>query len=602
MIFYTIKPLSVNAHLFEVTVKVSNPYQYGQIFELPAWIAGSYMIRDFAKQIIQITATTSEGQPIKLTKLNKQRWQAAKCVQDLILTYQVYALDLSVRTAWLDNQRGYFNGTSVFLRVQGQEHLPCQLDIQPPEDETTWRVATSLPTFNANQWDFGLYQADNYQHLIDCPVEMADFKVLNFNIQNIPHYMVISGYHRCDEERFKADLIKICNQQACVFNHDLPLKSYLFLLLVVDDGYGGLEHSDSTSLICNRDDLPVATTPNDHEGYIRLLGLCSHEYFHLWHVKRIKPQVFYDNNLSHEVYTPLLWAFEGFTAYFDDLALVRAGCIQAKDYLNLLAKTITRVLKGTGRLKQSVAESSYDAWTRFYQQDDNAPNAIVSYYAKGSLVALGLDIILRQQGKSLDDLMYLLWLQYGKIGKGIEEHDIQQAAEQLIDQDLSDFFTEMVYGTSELPLQQWLDYFAIEMILVPPKDEKDQGGFYNKKEPLTRINKPTLGARLADKNGKTMVLNTLENSIAQCAGLTTGDELIALDGIRINAKNFNQQLGRFNQGDQIEMIAFRQGILMPLTLTIIASEENCCYLSLIADEQCTEKQLLSRKNWLGETT
>jgi predicted metalloprotease with PDZ domain len=229
---------------------------------------------------------------------------------------------------------------------------------------------------------FGRYRAQGSADLIDHPVEMGDFLHTQFLAAGTPHEIAIYGRHRADLGRLSRDLQKVCEEHANLFG-ELPPDRYLFLMMVVGQGYGGLEHRDSTSLICSRADLPVPGQTEVTEGYRRLLGLCSHEYFHLWNVKRIQPARIQSSDLSGEVHTRLLWAFEGFTSYYDDLALVRCGLITERDYLDLLAQTITRVMRVNGRTKQSVAESSFDAWTKFYKQDENAPNAIVSYYAKG---------------------------------------------------------------------------------------------------------------------------------------------------------------------------------------------------------------------------
>lgn len=597
MLKYTICPYSHQAHLFQVTLDIPKPNIEGQIIHLPAWIPGSYMIRDFARNIIHISAKSAQKQ-LTINKIDKQTWQIEATSNAIQIKYQVYALDLSVRSAWLDTERGYFNGCSVFLAVNGQQDQPCQLDIIPPEAPHQWKVATSLPKINAPLWGFGLYQATDYQHLIDCPVEMAHFQVLTFKVNQIPHYMVISGQHQCDEARFIKDLKRICQQQIKLFKGDLPLSSYLFLLLVVNEGYGGLEHLDSTSLIANRDDLPLSSLGKADEAYIRLLGLCSHEYFHLWNIKRIKPRVLIQPDLSQEVYTPLLWAFEGITSYYDDLALVRSGCICPKAYLTLMAKTITRVLQGRGRLKQSIAESSFDAWTRFYKQDENAPNAIVSYYAKGMLVAFGLDLLLREHGSTLDELMHQLWLQYGKINKGIENKTIQILAEKLTQQDLSDFFQKAVYGTQDLPLEDWFKKLGIKMTLTVAKDSTDQGGYSKPKKVLSRPIKADLGAKIIEKEGKVIIKTTFDQGAAQLAGLTSGDEIVAVNGIRINAKTLESQLNRYPIKTKVKLIIFRNGELVEPILTLLPAQKNCCYLYLKAKSKCSKQQRQWRKQWL----
>jgi predicted metalloprotease with PDZ domain len=404
-VHYRIVPVDPVMHLFDVTLTINKPDSEGQLLSLPAWIPGSYMVREFARNIVSISAS-SEGRKHKLKKLDKHTWLAAPCKGILEVTYQVYAWDLSVRAAHLDQTHGFFNGTSVFLKAHGKEALSHIVDIQAPEGDafTGWRVATSLRELKARRHRFGTYIADNYDELIDHPVEMGEFKLISFAAHGVPHEMAITGHvPKLDSKRLAADLKKICEEQIALFeptSKAAPMSRYVFLTLAVGDGYGGLEHRASTALICARNDLPVVGQTELTDGYRGFLGLCSHEYFHTWNVKRIKPAAFAPYDLDQENYTTLLWMFEGFTSYYDDFILLRSGVIDAPAYLKLLEKTINGVMRSSGRLKQTVAESSFDAWTKYYRQDENAPNAIVSYYAKGSLVALLLDLIIRRDRRS----------------------------------------------------------------------------------------------------------------------------------------------------------------------------------------------------------
>ena len=410
---YTIVPKDLAGHLFDVTVTVAAPDPEGQVFALPAWIPGSYMIREFARNIVRVRAEAG-GAAVALTKLDKHSWRAAPTSGPLSVHYEVYAWDLSVRAAHLDQTHGVFNGTSVFLRALGQEEIPHLVDIQRPADPAarTWRVATAMRELGAKRYGFGTYVAANYDELIDHPVEMGDFELATFKAHGIPHDIVITGrVPNLDMARLQADLKAICETQIAFFepkSKKAPMERYVFMTMAVGDGYGGLEHRASTALICARADLPSTATPKSaepNEGYLRFLGLCSHEYFHTWNVKRIKPAVFAPYDLQVENYTPLLWLFEGFTSYYDDLMLVRSGIIGEATYFKLLAKTIGGVLRGSGRTKQSVAESSYDAWSKYYRQDENSANAIISYYTKGSLIALAFDLTIRARtngAKSLD--------------------------------------------------------------------------------------------------------------------------------------------------------------------------------------------------------
>ncbi|MDH5570564.1 MAG: peptidase M61, partial [Gammaproteobacteria bacterium] len=467
---YTIQASSPEAHLFTIDCHISQPDPVGQLVSLPAWIPGSYMIRDFAKNIIRMNAATLNGKTLAVTRVNKSTWKIEACNEAITINYEVYAWDLSVRMAHLDTTHAFFNGSSVFIEVNGQADLPCLVEILCPEGNQykDWRVATSMTRATARAYGFGGYVAQNYDELIDHPVEMGNFTLASFEAAGIPHDIVVTGRHQADMERLCNDLKKICETHIEMFGDLPPIDRYVFLVMAVGNGYGGLEHRSSTSLLCSRNDLPSKQQPRITEAYRTFLGLCSHEYFHTWNVKRIKPRAFIPYNLSKETHTRQLWAFEGITSYYDDLCLVRSGLIDINSYLELLGQNATRVWRGKGRFKQSVTDSSFDAWSKFYQQDENAPNAIVSYYTKGAVIALALDMTLRQYSNnttSLDDLMRLLWQDYGKTAVGLDETEIEKLASDLVDFDLSDFFKRYLYSTEDIPLTELLAFTGIDFTL-----------------------------------------------------------------------------------------------------------------------------------------
>ncbi|MEO6921976.1 MAG: M61 family metallopeptidase [Collimonas sp.] len=568
---YSIVAADPAAHLFAVTLTILEPAAVGQIVALPAWIPGSYMIREFARNIVQIRAE-SNGRKIALRKIDKHSWQAAPCDGPLTLHYQVYAWDLSVRTAHLDQTHAFFNGTSVFLRVIGQENVAHVVDIQRPQGDAyeTWRIATALPTLKAKRGSFGSYVAINYDELIDHPVEMGTFQLLSFKAHGVPHDMAITGnVPNLDLARLSADLKKICETQIAFFEpagskfaKQAPMERYVFMTLAVGDGYGGLEHRASTALICARADLPVKGQAEMSDGYRTFLGLCSHEYFHTWNVKRIKPAAFAPYDLQVENYTPLLWLFEGFTSYYDDLMLLRSGLIDQQAYFKLIEKTVNGVLLGSGRHKQSVAESSFDAWVKYYRQDENAPNAIVSYYTKGSLVALALDLTIRAETKgkkSLDDVMRALWQKYGRdfyadnalSGRGVSEAAVEALFDEVTGLKLKRFFDRYVRATDDLPLAKLL---APTGVLVA--DRRKPG-------------KPSLGVRAVSSGGECKLANVYESGAAHRAGLSAGDVLVAIDGIRVPAK-LDTLLARYRVGDTIMVHAFRRDELLVFRVRLLA--------------------------------
>jgi predicted metalloprotease with PDZ domain len=591
---YSIVPKGTAAHLFEVTLEVGLPDPAGQIFALPAWIPGSYMIREFSRNIVQIRAE-SNGKKIPLKKLDKHAWQAPQCDGKLTLRYDVYAWDLSVRTAHLDQTHGFFNGTSIFLRVVGQEASPHVVDIRRPDGDAykSWRVATSMPELHARRYGFGTYVAADYDELIDHPVEMGSFALASFVSYGVPHDIVITGQvPNLDMARLATDLKKICDAQIAFFEpktRRAPMQRYVFMTLAVGDGYGGLEHRASTALICARSDLPVTGKPEMTDGYRTYLGLCSHEYFHTWNVKRIKPVVFAPYDLQNENYTALLWLFEGFTSYYDDLMLVRSGVIDQDAYFKLVAKTVNSVLRGTGRQKQSVAESSFDAWGKYYRQDENAPNAIVSYYTKGSLVGLALDLTIRAETKgrqSLDDVMRALWQRYGRNfyakgttgGRGVTDAEVEQLFDSVTGLKLKPFFDRYVRGTGDLPLGKLFAPFGVTL-----EDERKDA-------------KPGLGIRTTRDGNDCKLANVFEGEPAHRAGLSAGDVLLAFNGLRVTATNLENLLARYRAGDKIALHVFRRDELMNFVATLKADAAPRNSLSA-QDKPVAAVRL--RSAWLG---
>ena len=590
---YSIVPRQPAAHLFEVTVTVTDPDPSGQRFMLPVWIPGSYMVREFARNIVTLRAFNEAGRKVRVEKTDKQTWQAAPVNGALTLRYEVYAWDMSVRAAHLDDTTGFFNATSVFLAAIGHEEAQCVVDIQKPTGPAyrSWRVATALPEARGTKrYGFGEYTAQNYDELCDHPVTLGEFELATFKAHGVPHDIVIAGrVVSLDMARLCADLKRICEAQIALFepkSKKAPVDRYVFMTQAVGDGYGGLEHRASTALICNRGDLPVEGRPQTSEGYRTYLGLCSHEYFHTWNVKRIKPAAFAPYDLTRENYTSLLWLFEGFTSYYDDLILVRSGLISQDEYFAMLGKVVGGVMRGAGRLKQTVAESSFDAWVKYYRQDENAPNAIVSYYTKGSLVALAFDLTIRAQTnnrKSLDDVMRLLWQRFGRDfyrGKpvGVEENEVEAIFAEATGAELGTLFEHAVRSTRDLPLEALLEPFGIA--LAPEPD---------------RTGKPSIGARVRSGADCTLVA-VHDGSAAQKAGLSAGDVLIAIDGLRVTGANLDTLLSRYLPGAKVEVHAFRRDELRTAQLKLDGPEVGRYILS-VTDKRAAARN--SRERWLA---
>jgi predicted metalloprotease with PDZ domain len=564
---YSVEAADLHAHLFRIRLTIAEPLAT-QTVSLPVWIPGSYLVREFSKNLQNLSAKQGR-RPATITQRDKCTWDiACKTGQPVVLSYEVYAFDNSVRTAWLDSQRGFFNGTSLCLRVHGQEDAPHQLQLSAIQSQPDWQAATGLAPVKIDKKGFGLYQAQNYDELVDCPVELGSFWSGSFVACGVPHRFVVAGaLPSFDGERLLADTQKIC-ESAIAFWHGsgkaagkkTPHKNYLFMLNAVHDGYGGLEHRNSTALICKRGDLPRPNGPKTSEGYTTLLGLISHEYFHTWNVKQLRPDAFARYDYTQENFTRLLWFFEGFTSYYDDILLRRAGLIDDSTYLQLLGKTIAQVQQTPGRHVQSVAQASFDAWVKYYRQDENTPNATVSYYTKGSLVALCLDLTLRSEfkteGHTLDTVMRGLW-QRCKAGP-MREQDLLDELHALTGRSWQADIQTWVHSTQELPLRELLQAQGIQI------DE----------EAATMAQR--LGLRVGEGAGSVQVKAVLRGSAAEAAGLAAGDEWLGLD-VGAKGQGGSWRLGQLDElpalmGQERQMTAWvaRDKRLLRLRLTIPA--------------------------------
>ncbi len=593
---YRITPKDPGAHLFEVQVSVARPDPAGQVFSIAAWVPGSYMIRDLARHVVAISAE-SEGQEIGLTKVDKSSWQADACGKSITLTVEIYAYDLNVRGAHLDTTHGFFDGACVFPAVVGQEQLPCELEICPPDTaDGEWRVVTSMRPLTAEQYGFGRFAADDYAELIDHPVEMGNIQIGEFEACGIPHVIAVRGHVHFDIARICHDLSTLCTYQLKLMGTPKGFDRYVFLLYVQEDAYGGLEHRWSSSLACSRRDLPQRGESGVSNRYRKFLGLCSHEYFHLWNVKRITPEKFVPYDLRAETHTGLLWVFEGITSYYDHLVLVRSGLITEKSYLEHLARAITRLTRSRGRFRQTLEESSFNAWTHFYQQNENSSNAIVSYYTKGSLVALALDLTIRKDTggkKSLDDVMLECWSRYGDSAEGMPERGVESVARAVSGLELADFFERFVRGTTDLPLQGLLREVGVILHMRPASNRKDLGG-----KPATKVGPPApwIGADLEERGGKSTFRLVHSGSPAEKAGIAPGDVAVALDDLRLSASTVDHRLREHHVGDTVTIAAFRDEHLMKFQVKLAAPPEDTCYLELEAEPDARTEKM--RKAWL----
>jgi predicted metalloprotease with PDZ domain len=579
---YRVEIADAAQHVFAVKLTLPRP-QAEQRLSLPVWIPGSYMVREFARHLSGLQAQQA-GRELAVQQIDKCTWLVRNSGQaPLQLHWQVYAFDPSVRAAFLDSQRGFFNGTSLLLRAEGFEQQPQRLSLHAlPRG---WQVATAMPAAGRMQW-----QAENYDELVDHPFELGAFWRGEFVARGVPHEFVVAGaWPSFDGERLLRDAQAICETQIRFWHgrSKPPFTRYVFLLNAVEEGYGGLEHRASTALIAARKDLPrLGSAAAAEEGYRTLLGLISHEYFHTWNVKRLRPQEHVQLDYTRENHSELLWFFEGFTSYYDDLLLLRSGRISLAQYLGLLSKAISAVLATPGRKVQSLAQASFDAWTKYYRSDENTPNATVSYYTKGSLAALALDAEVRMASggvASLDEVMRALWQSSGAArGEGgISEAMIVAALSQAAGKPMAAAVHAAVHGTADLPLERLLLNLGLRWRVAAA----DKLGL-------------AWGLRVSEsRDSGIQVKQVLAGSAAARAGLNAGDELLAINGWRCRAA-LDDARQWLQAGEAAELLVSRGQRILSLRLQPDAASA-APLVALELDADASASALALRQAWLG---
>ncbi len=563
---YRIELADLAAHRYRVTLTLAQPAAE-QDFSLPVWIPGSYLVREFAKHLSGLRAH-QRGRELAVEQLDKASWRV-RCSgrAALTLSYDVYAYDASVRTAWLDSQRAFFNASSLCLRAHGREAQAHRLALAGvPEG---WRVATEMRV------DAAGFEAADYDELLDHPFEIGPHWQGEFVVAGVPHRVAVAGaWPSFDGQRLLADVQRICEAQIAFWG-EAPFERYSFLLWAVDEGHGGLEHRASTALICARRELPTtaeAAAPSDN--YARLLGLFSHEYFHAWNVKRLRPTEFTRFDYQRENYTELLWFFEGFTSYYDELMLCRAGLVDAGRYLKLLVASVNGVLAAPGRGVQPLAQASFEAWTKYYRPDENSPNATSNYYAQGALVALCVDLSLRACESSLDAVMQSLW--QGSAGGPVSEHDILAAVRAAGGDGIAARLRGWVHGTADLPLRELLAALGV--------DWRDDG----RQSVAQRLG---LRAREAALTG-IQVSHVLNGGAAEVGGVQARDEILGCNGWRLRRLDDAPALLPVG-ATRLRLLVSRDQRLLELDVELPPARAAAVALSLAVGEHA------ERRRWLG---
>jgi len=561
------------SHLFEVRLLVDR--WHGALLDLkfPVWTPGSYLVREYAKHLQDFTATTSEGKPLVWHKVSKHHWQIdTDGANAIVVSYRLFANELTVRTNHLDSTHGYFNGAATFFYIPGFEDRSIEVEIDCPHPN--WQIATTLPPILERS---NTFCAADFDTLVDSPFEVGLQERREFEVLGKPHELVVWGRGNADLDRIVADLDKIVQVEANLFD-GLPFDRYLFLLHLSASGYGGLEHKESCSL-----NYPRLGFQNP-EKYDRFMQLAAHEFFHLWNVKRIRPKALECFDYDAENYTPSLWFCEGVTSYYDMLIPLWAKVYDFKAFSKILAKEISRFLATPGRFVQPLSESSWDAWIKLYRRDANSDNSQMSYYLKGELVSLMLDLTIRQQSnnkRSIDDVMRYMWQKFGKREIGYTPKQLQEAFEWASGANLDDFFDRYINGTEELPLAEYLEPFGLQL----KSDTSKQPPFF--------------GVRVGNGNSnRTTIVQFVEtDSPAQKTGLNSGDEMLAIDGFRVGADQLDERLKDYQPGDTIAVSVFHQDELKTVSVTL--AEPRPKTYRVVTVQNPTPAQAQNFQAWLG---
>ncbi|MBI4564945.1 MAG: M61 family metallopeptidase [Planctomycetes bacterium] len=541
---YTLSMPEPQTHLYQVRMDIEGLRGEHVDLVMPVWTPGAYAVRDFARHVQDF-----EAGPMAWTKVEKSRWRVrTRGSSKMRVTYRVWAYELEVDRSHLDDTHGYFNGAGVFMYIDGAKHEPVTLDIQAPRG---WRVTTGLERVRGSR-----FAAANYDELIDCPTDVGTAPVRTFRVRGKEHQVLIHGPNNWDHDRVTRHAQKIVVEHARLFG-GLPYRHYTFLYFAsIGPHLGGLEHHNSTAITLN----PWIGRP--FKSYERLLEVTSHEFFHLWNVKRIKPKALGPFNYERETYTRLLWVAEGLTSYYDDLICERAGLYPQGRYLKKLAEGIHAYREKPSRQRQSLTQSSFDTWLWKYEGDGNIINRMMSYYEKGALVGLCLDLEIRHRTRnrrSLDDIMRFLWTDFAKKGRRLEEDEFRSVVEGVAGGSYRDFFDRYVDGVDEVPFEVFLRHAGLELTLEPPKGEDA------KDEPKEIA---WLGLSTRSTGERPAVTTVTEGSPAWKHGISPEDEIVALNGARVIPENFATLLKDHPPGVRITLSLFRGPRLVHLPITL----------------------------------
>ncbi|HJY28733.1 MAG TPA: PDZ domain-containing protein [Pyrinomonadaceae bacterium] len=592
-ISFTVAMPRPHTHLLEVDVAIkrapSGPQEERLI--MPVWTPGSYMIREFARHVQDFAALDAVGQQLKWEKTNKDTWRVmTNGAASWHARYKVYANELSVRTSELNSGHAFWNNANILMYLDGYLQTPSTVRVLAPD---VWKVATGLPAVLGQK---NTFRAENFDILYDSPFEVSNFKTLLFNVKGVAHRIVIDGEGNYDAERMRRDVQKIVETEVEIMGGEIPYHDYTFILHL--RGGGGLEHLNSTALGYPRfgfrvtgGDRTTSAGPNAtvtlEREYRGFLSLVAHEFFHLWNVKRIRPDALGPFDYTQENYTKVLWVAEGITDYYADLALRRAGLISDTEFLAATARAMQALQDTPGRLEQSAEESSFDSWIKYYRQDENSVNSQVSYYEKGALLGLLLDLQIRKRSggaKSLDDVMRYLYTEYFKKNRNYGPVDFQKACELMAGGSLEEFFSRFVRGKEELDYNDALEAAGLRLETnVPgsPRGANDRVFF---------------GADITQDADRLMVERVYAGAPAYEQGLNAGDQIVAIDNMRVTRDFFNARLGEKKPGDLVNLTIFRFDDLSTLLIKLGPAREGTYRIVPVSTQ--TEAQKKIYRDWL----
>lgn len=569
---YNLRMVKPQNHYFQVEMELSNFTESEILIKMPVWAPGSYLVREFARNVDLVKAYDESGKSLSVIKTSKNAWSIARGnAKNVSVKYEVYAFELSVRTSFLDLTHGFVSGSGVFMYVDKYKEKKGELEIFPYADFK--KITTALPKSSEGISKDGSesFVFENYDQLVDCPIEIGNQEVFEFTASGVTHTVALYGVGNYSVEKLKKDMAKVVEAATAVFGEN-PNKSYTFIIHNVVDGQGGLEHSNSCTLSVNR---------WTYEGseYLGFLSLVAHEYFHLWNVKRIRPIELGPFNYDEENYTTLLWVMEGFTSYYDELLLRRAGYYSQDDYLAKIQNTINYVEGSVGTRVQPVAHASFDAWIKAYRPTENSANTTMTYYSRGQMLAALIDakIIAKYNGtKCLDHFLQQLYSKfYKKMNRGFSEAEFKTELEDFLGENLDSFFEKYINGTEIPPFNDILGAIGVNVESVG-------------------TTKSSFGAAFRQDGGKVIVRSIRSGSSAENAGLSVNDEVIGCNGFRVDQKSFEDFVNNLRTGETFKILVSRDEILYELQVKMSDYTKPQFQFKLSADQ----KKIKLKNYWL----